>query len=156
MQPQPADCRVDHNGHLSTRQYARLVDEWVTGVGLMRSEYGTHSLRRTKASIIYGRPETFVPSRSCSVIASRKHNALSWDRRGRRACPRGEYRNLTRWLLASGEGPLHGAWDFPVVPSRPIQRQVFSNSRLANSCGHCLACRLCPFLQFRHVLRELI
>lgn len=45
--------RVDHNGHLSTRQYSRLVDEWVTGVGLMRSEYGTHSLRRTKASIIY-------------------------------------------------------------------------------------------------------
>lgn len=45
--------RVDHHGHLSTRQYARLVDEWVTGVGLMRSEYGTHSLRRTKASIIY-------------------------------------------------------------------------------------------------------
>jgi integrase len=45
--------RIDHNGHLSTRQYARLVDEWVTGVGLMRSEYGTHSLRRTKASIIY-------------------------------------------------------------------------------------------------------
>lgn len=45
--------RVDRNGHLSTRQYARLVDEWVTGVGLMRSEYGTHSLRRTKASIIY-------------------------------------------------------------------------------------------------------
>jgi integrase len=45
--------RVDHSGHLSTRQYARLVDEWVAGVGLMRSEYGTHSLRRTKASIIY-------------------------------------------------------------------------------------------------------
>lgn len=45
--------RVDRNGHLSTRQYARLVDEWVTGVGLMHSEYGTHSLRRTKASIIY-------------------------------------------------------------------------------------------------------
>lgn len=45
--------RVDHSNHLSTRQYARLVDEWVTGVGLMRSEYGTHSLRRTKASIIY-------------------------------------------------------------------------------------------------------
>lgn len=29
--------RVDRNAHLSTRQYARLVDEWVTGVGLMRS-----------------------------------------------------------------------------------------------------------------------
>ncbi|MCG6120298.1 MAG: tyrosine-type recombinase/integrase [Blastomonas sp.] len=46
--------RVNHAEHLSTRQYARLVDDWVTAVGLMRSEYGTHSLRRTKASIIYG------------------------------------------------------------------------------------------------------
>ncbi|MGY6552730.1 MAG: tyrosine-type recombinase/integrase [Erythrobacter sp.] len=45
--------RVDRNRHLSTRQYARLVDDWVTAVGLARSEYGTHSLRRTKASIIY-------------------------------------------------------------------------------------------------------
>lgn len=39
--------------HLSTRQYARLVDDWVTAIGLPREEYGTHSLRRTKASIIY-------------------------------------------------------------------------------------------------------
>jgi hypothetical protein len=45
--------RVDRADHLSTRQYARLVDEWVLGVGLRREEYGTHSLRRTKASIIY-------------------------------------------------------------------------------------------------------
>jgi site-specific recombinase XerC len=45
--------RVNRDRHLSTRQYARLVDEWVTGIGLMRSEYGTHSLRRAKASIIY-------------------------------------------------------------------------------------------------------
>lgn len=45
--------RTDHAGHLSTRQFARLVDEWVTGVGLRRDDYGTHSLRRTKASIIY-------------------------------------------------------------------------------------------------------
>ncbi|WP_242121994.1 tyrosine-type recombinase/integrase [Sphingomonas lacusdianchii] len=45
--------RVDHAGHLSTRQYERLVDEWVTAVGLRREEYGTHSLRRTKASMIY-------------------------------------------------------------------------------------------------------
>ncbi|WP_068862224.1 tyrosine-type recombinase/integrase [Erythrobacter dokdonensis] len=45
--------RVNRDRHLSTRQYARLVDEWVTGIGLMPSEYGTHSLRRTKASIIY-------------------------------------------------------------------------------------------------------
>ena len=45
--------RVDHTRHLSTRQYARLVDEWVEAIGLRMEEYGTHSLRRTKASIIY-------------------------------------------------------------------------------------------------------
>lgn len=45
--------RIDHAAHLSTRQYARLVDEWVTAIGLRKEDYGTHSLRRTKASIIY-------------------------------------------------------------------------------------------------------
>jgi integrase len=45
--------RIDYLGHLSTRQYARLVDEWVSTVGLDKREYGTHSLRRTKASLIY-------------------------------------------------------------------------------------------------------
>lgn len=45
--------RVDHTTHMSTRQYARLVDEWVTAIGLRRVEYGTHSLRRTKAAMIY-------------------------------------------------------------------------------------------------------
>lgn len=45
--------RIDHASHLSTRQYARLVDEWVTAIGLRQAEYGTHSLRRTKAAMIY-------------------------------------------------------------------------------------------------------
>lgn len=45
--------RVNPAGHLSTRQYARLVDEWVIAIGLPPEEFGTHSLRRTKASIIY-------------------------------------------------------------------------------------------------------
>lgn len=45
--------RVDHAKHMSTRQYARLVDEWVTAIGLRSAEYGTHSLRRTKAAMIY-------------------------------------------------------------------------------------------------------
>ena len=47
--------RLNHSAHISTRQYARLVDEWVTGIGLRREDYGTHSLRRTKASLIYKR-----------------------------------------------------------------------------------------------------
>lgn len=45
--------RTDHAAHISTRQYARLVDEWVIGIGLPSEDYGTHSLRRTKASMIY-------------------------------------------------------------------------------------------------------
>lgn len=38
---------------LSTRQYARLVDEWVRLAGLDPLQFGTHSLRRTKAALIY-------------------------------------------------------------------------------------------------------
>jgi site-specific recombinase XerD len=45
--------RTDCARHISTRQYARLVDKCVTGIGLRPEDYGTHSLRRTKASIIY-------------------------------------------------------------------------------------------------------
>jgi site-specific recombinase XerC len=45
--------RTDHAKHISTRQYARLVDKWVSGIGLRCEDYGTHSLRRTKAAIIY-------------------------------------------------------------------------------------------------------
>jgi integrase len=45
--------RIDHTRHLSTRQYARLVAEWVKGAGLRPEDYGTHSLRRTKAALIY-------------------------------------------------------------------------------------------------------
>ena len=45
--------RVDHAKPISTRQYARMVEEWVIGTGLRREDYGTHSLRRTKAALIY-------------------------------------------------------------------------------------------------------
>lgn len=45
--------RIDQTDHISTRQYARLVDEWETGIGLRSEGYGTRSLRRTKTSIIY-------------------------------------------------------------------------------------------------------
>jgi len=38
---------------MSTRQYSRLVDEWMTAIGQRPEKYSTHSLRRTKASIIY-------------------------------------------------------------------------------------------------------
>ena len=40
---------------LTTRQYARLVSNWVSSIGLDAEAYGTHSLRRTKATLIYRR-----------------------------------------------------------------------------------------------------
>jgi integrase len=40
---------------MTTRQYARLVSEWIGGVGLDPRLFGTHSLRRTKATLIYRR-----------------------------------------------------------------------------------------------------
>jgi integrase len=47
--------RRDPNRPLTTRQYARLVGEWVSGIGLDRLKYATHSMRRTKATLIYRR-----------------------------------------------------------------------------------------------------
>ncbi|MBN3790044.1 tyrosine-type recombinase/integrase [Burkholderia sp. Ac-20353] len=41
--------------HVSTRQYARMVHRWVGAAGLDPTVYGTHSLRRTKATLIYKR-----------------------------------------------------------------------------------------------------
>lgn len=39
--------------HIGTRQYARLVHDWVASIGLQPSAYGTHSMRRTKVAQIY-------------------------------------------------------------------------------------------------------
>ena len=47
--------RSKRGQRLSTRQYARLVGEWVEAIGLGRSAYGTHSLRRTKVALLYKR-----------------------------------------------------------------------------------------------------
>ena len=47
--------RFKDSPHISTRRYARLVKSWVQEIGLNPSNYGTHSLRRTKATLIYKR-----------------------------------------------------------------------------------------------------
>ena len=43
------------NASMTTRQYARLVSAWIGGVGLDPRLFGTHLLRRTKATLIYRR-----------------------------------------------------------------------------------------------------
>jgi integrase len=47
--------RVAKSPHLSTRHYARIVACWVESIGLDASAYGTHTMRRTKATLIYRR-----------------------------------------------------------------------------------------------------
>ncbi len=47
--------RKDPANHITTRQYARIVKSWVNLIGLEPSDYATHSLRRTKATLIYRR-----------------------------------------------------------------------------------------------------
>ena len=47
--------RLRTSQHLSTRQYARIVHRWVGSIGLDESAYGTHTMRRTKATLIYRR-----------------------------------------------------------------------------------------------------
>ena len=47
--------RFSSSKHLSTRQYARIVKSWVSSIGLDPGMYGTHTMRRTKASLIYRR-----------------------------------------------------------------------------------------------------
>lgn len=47
--------RIHDSPHLGTRQYARILDSWIEEIGLDSSCYGTHTMRRTKASLIYRR-----------------------------------------------------------------------------------------------------
>jgi integrase len=51
--------------HLTTRQYGRLVDDWVALIGLDPAGYGTHSLRRTKVALIYKRTGNL---RACQLL----------------------------------------------------------------------------------------
>jgi hypothetical protein len=47
--------RIHDSPHLGTRQYARILEGWVVELGLDPTEYGTYSMRRTKATLIYRR-----------------------------------------------------------------------------------------------------
>jgi integrase len=57
--------RMKKGCHLSTRQYARLVDKWVGLVGLDPAAYGTQSLRRTKVALLYKKTGNL---RACQLL----------------------------------------------------------------------------------------
>jgi integrase len=57
--------RSNRGGHLTTRQYGRLVDEWVAMISLNPGNYGTHSMRRTKVALIYKKTGNL---RACQLL----------------------------------------------------------------------------------------
>ena len=57
--------RSNRGGHLTTRQYGRLVDGWVAMIGLDPGNYGTHSMRRTKVALIYKKTGNL---RACQLL----------------------------------------------------------------------------------------
>jgi integrase len=68
----PARCPA---GHLTARQYARLLARWLAMIGLDPSLYGMHYLRRTKATLIYKKREIF--ERFSFYWATRRSRARS-------------------------------------------------------------------------------
>jgi integrase len=59
----PSRCRP--GDHISTRQYARLVGQWVLSIDLEPSSYCTHSLRRTKVALVYKKTGNL---RACQLL----------------------------------------------------------------------------------------
>jgi hypothetical protein len=73
--------RLRLSPHLSTRQYARIVEAWVTEIGLDAGAYGTHTMRRTKASLIYRRTKNLRAVRSAAwSFKIGKHSEVPRDR----------------------------------------------------------------------------
>jgi integrase len=52
--------RLHASPFISVRQYARLVEAWVDGIGLNANHYGTESLRRTKPALVYRRTRSLT------------------------------------------------------------------------------------------------
>ena len=57
--------RVHESPQLGTRYYARILNSWIEEIGLDPTAYGTHTIRRTKASLIYRRTKS---SRAAQVV----------------------------------------------------------------------------------------
>jgi len=70
--------RVTTSPHLGTRQYARIVDGWVKEIGLDPAAYGTHSMRRTKASLIYRRTKNLRATYTSLFPEDQDAKSPSW------------------------------------------------------------------------------
>ncbi len=100
--------RLRDSPHLSTRQYARIVDNWIAEIGLDVAAYGTHTMRRTKE-----------PSRRAIAAWTQptgEYGALSWHRGRRCAGDVGANRSLR--MLDPDGGHLKGVAVRPVADGR--------------------------------------
>jgi integrase len=70
--------RIDHAGHISTRQYARLVDEWVTGIGLARKTTGPIRCAEPRRQSSISRRGICVLCRSCSATRRSRAPYAIW------------------------------------------------------------------------------
>jgi integrase len=70
--------RLRGSPHLSNRQYARIVEAWVTEIGLDPSAYGTHTMRRAKASMIYRRTKNLRAVQLLLLGHSKLENAVRY------------------------------------------------------------------------------
>ena len=109
--------RVHDSPHLGTRQYARILDSWIEEIGLDPTAYGTHTMRRTKASLIYRRTKkTYVlcncfwdtPSWKAPFDTSELRSRMPWNfqskRRFERTCRAGDLRQF--WLPVTGHSQV--------------------------------------------------
>ena len=75
--------RIHGSPHLGTRQYARILEGWVAELGLDPAEYGTHSMRRTKATLIYRRTRNLrAVQLLLRALEAGVHRTLPRHRRG--------------------------------------------------------------------------
>ncbi|WP_390908749.1 tyrosine-type recombinase/integrase [Paracoccus broussonetiae] len=72
--------RLHHSPHLSTRQYTRILREWVKSIGLDPSAYGTHSTRRRKVAQIYKNTGNLQAAGSAGPHQDDQHRSPSWRR----------------------------------------------------------------------------
>jgi len=111
--------RVSDSPHLSTRQYSRIVGAWVGSIGLDPAAYATHTMRRTKATLIYRRTRNL---RAVQLLLG--HTKLDWRARSDTSGSRWTTRWRLRSKLRCRRTPpdrgrqLRRSWSDPDQPSR--------------------------------------
>jgi len=111
--------RIHDSPHLGTRQYARILEGWVEELGLDPADYGTHSMRRTKATLIYRRTRN---PRAVQLLLG--HSKL--DYLPRRTMSRGTHRSMASTLTPSTKSDVSSV-------ARPPRRAECSRCPIRSS-----------------------